>query len=152
MRYLKTYTHYNESVVNYLPDILLEINDEFLWKADCWSVINSQEEKWFLFVERSCAEYNEEEESEEEEVLRPTQSVIDAIMRSIDFMSGEGFINYKITLESFWSLLKKIVDRTHIFSEPARYTTVGSGELINLEDISDLEFYADTFLRIEFWK
>jgi hypothetical protein len=152
MRYLKTYTYYRESVVNYLPDILLEINDEFSWKADCWSVINSQEEKWFIIVERSCEEYNEEEEeSDEFEVLRPTQSVIDGIMRSIDFMSGEGFINYKITLESSWGLLKT-THQTHIFLEPARYTKVGTGELINLEDISHLEFFADSFIRIEFWK
>jgi hypothetical protein len=131
MKYLKTYTLYEkvsrgifESVVNYLSDILLEINDEDLWRAECWP--DSQDGKWVVIIKTI-----DEDEEYELEGQRPPESVIEGIMRSIDFMRGEGFTNYGITFEE---------------DEDDQY------EKINLEDIYDLDVWPNNFIRIEFWK
>ena len=47
MRHLKTYKLF-ESVGVDLTDILLEINDETYWKAECWP--ESQTGKWVVII------------------------------------------------------------------------------------------------------
>ena len=126
MKYIKTYKIF-ESVGQDLPDILLEINDELLWKAECWS--ESQTGKWIIVIKTVS-----EDEEYDLEGQTPTQSVIEAIERAIDFMNGEGFVNYQITFE------------TDEDDRPAMY------EEINLEEVSDLDVWSNNFIRIEFWK
>lgn len=126
MKYIKTYKIF-ESVGQDLPDILLEINDELLWKAECWS--ESQTGKWIIVIKTVS-----EDEEYDLEGQTPTQSVIEAIERAIDFMNGEGFVNYQITFE------------TDEYDRPAMY------EEINLEEVSDLDVWSNNFIRIEFWK
>ena len=131
MRYLKTYKLF-ESVGNDLPDILLEINDETYWKAECWP--DSQDGKWVIVIKTvgiGSDYYVEDDEEYELEGQKPTQSVIETIERAIDFMNGEGFTNYQITFET---------------DEDDQY------EEINLEEVSDLDVWSNNFIRIEFWK
>ena len=123
MKHLKTYKLF-ESVGQDLPDILLEINDELLWKAECWS--ESQTGKWIIVIKTVS-----EDEEYDLEGQTPTQSVIEAIERAIDFMNGEGFVNYQITFEN---------------KDDNQY------EEINLEEVSDLDVWSNNFIRIEFWK
>lgn len=123
MKHLKTYKIF-ESVSGDLPDILLEINDELLWKAECWS--ESQTGKWIIVIKTVS-----EDEEYDLEGQTPTQSVIEAIERAIDFMNGEGFVNYQITFEN---------------KDDNQY------EEINLEEVSDLDVWSNNFIRIEFWK
>ena len=123
MKYIKTYKIF-ESVGQDLPDILLEINDELLWKAECWS--ESQTGKWIIVIKTVS-----EDEEYDLEGQTPTQSVIEAIERAIDFMNGEGFVNYQITFEN---------------KDDNQY------EEINLEEVSDLDVWSNNFIRIEFWK
>ena len=130
MKHLKIYnlfykeTKMFESVVgDNLPDILLEINDERYWKANCWT--DSQNGKWIIIIETVC-----DDEEYELEGQTPTPIVIETIERSIDFMNGEGFINYVITFEA----------------------SEDQYEEINLEDVSDLDVWSYNFIRIEFWK
>ncbi len=130
MKHLKIYnlfykeTKMFESVVgDNLPDILLEINDERYWKANCWA--DSQNGKWIIIIETVC-----DDEEYELEGQTPTPIVIETIERSIDFMNGEGFINYVITFEA----------------------SEDQYEEINLEDVSDLDVWSYNFIRIEFWK
>jgi hypothetical protein len=123
MRHLKTYKLF-ESVGNDLPDILLEINDETYWKAECWP--QSQDGKWVVVIQTV-----DEDEEYELEGLTPPPSVIETIERSIDFMNGEGFTNYQITFDN---------------EDDNQY------EEINLEGVSDLDVWPNNFIRIEFWK
>lgn len=123
MRHLKTYKLF-ESVGNDLPDILLEINDELLWKAECWS--ESQTGRWIIVIKTVS-----EDEEYDLEGQTPTQSVIETIERAIDFMNGEGFTNYQITFDN---------------EDDDQY------EEISLEGVSDLDVWSNNFIRIEFWK
>lgn len=138
MKYLKSYTLYErvlketkifESVGNDLPDILLEINDESLWKAECWFETHrpdSKDGKWIVIIQTV-----DEDEEYELEGQTPLPIVIESIERAIDFMNSEGFTNYGITFE---------------IEEDDQY------EEINLEDVSDLDVWPNNFIRIEFWK
>lgn len=123
MKWLKTYKVF-ESVGADLTDILLEINDETLWKSECWS--ESQTGKWVVIIKTV-----DEDEEYELEGQRPLPIVIESIERSIDFMNGEGFTNYQITFDN---------------EDDNQY------EEINLEEVSDLDVWPNNFIRIEFWK
>ena len=114
MKHLKSYKLF-ESAGNDLQDILLEINDEPLWKAECWA--DSQQGKWVVVIQTV-----DEDEEYELEGQTPSQSVIETIERSIDFMNGEGFTNYQITFET---------------DEDDQY------EEITLEEVSDLDVLAE---------
>lgn len=123
MRHLKTYKLF-ESVGVDLTDILLEINDETYWKAECWP--ESQTGKWVVIIKTV-----DEDEEYELEGQRPLPIVIESIERSIDFMNGEGFTNYQITFDN---------------EDDNQY------EEITLEEVSDLDVWPNNFIRIEFWK
>ena len=129
MRYLKSYKLF-ESVGNDLPDILLEINDESLWKAECWP--DSQAGKWIVVIQTV-----DEDEEYELEGQTPLPIVIESIERAIDFMNGEGFTNYGITFENTDDVYKG--------------GSTGFEE-ITLEEVSDLDVWPNNFIRIEFWK
>jgi hypothetical protein len=131
MKHLKTYKLF-ESVGGYLTDILLEINDENLWKAECWS--ESQTGKWVIVIKTEFSDLDEENWTE---VQTPPPIVIETVERSIDFMNGEGFTNYQITFENTDDIYKG-----------------GSAEFeeINLEEVSDLDVWPNNFIRIEFWR
>ena len=123
MRHLKTYKLF-ESVGVDLTDILLEINDETYWQAECWP--ESQTGKWVVIIKTV-----DEDEEYELEGQRPLPIVIESIERSIDFMNGEGFTNYQITFDN---------------EDDNQY------EEITLEEVSDLDVWPNNFIRIEFWK
>jgi hypothetical protein len=123
MKHLKTYKIF-ESVGVDLTDILLEINDETYWKAECWP--ESQTGKWVVVIKTV-----DEDEEYELEGQTPPPVVIESIERSIDFMNSEGFTNYQITFE---------------MNEDDQI------EEINLEAVSDLDVWSNNFIRIEFWK
>ena len=123
MKHLKSYKLF-ESAGNDLQDILLEINDESLWQAKCWA--DSQEGKWVVVIQTV-----DEDEEYELEGQTPSQSVIETIERSIDFMNNEGFTNYQITFET---------DEDDQIEE------------ISLEEVADLDVWPNNFIRIEFWK
>ncbi len=133
MKHLKTYTLYErvsketkifESVGQDLPDILLEINDETYWQADCWA--DSQDGKWVVVIKTV-----DEDEEYELEGQTPLPIVIETIERAIDFMSSSGFTNHQITFEN---------------EDDNQY------EEITLEGVSDLDVWPNNFIRIEFWK
>ena len=128
MRHLKTYKLF-ESVGVDLTDILLEINDETYWQAECWP--ESQTGKWVVIIKTV-----DEDEEYELEGQRPLPIVIESIERAIDFMNGEGFTNYQITFENTDDIYKG-----------------GSAEFeeINLEDVPGLDVWPNNFIRIEFW-
>jgi hypothetical protein len=123
MKYLKSYKIF-ESAGQDLSDIFLEVNDELLWKAECWP--ESQSGKWVVVIQTV-----DEDEEYELEGQTPPPVVIESIERSIDFMNGEGFTNYQITFE---------------MDEDDQY------EEISLEEVSDLDVWSNNFIRIEFWK
>ena len=123
MKYLKSYKLF-ESVGNDLPDILLEINDESLWKAECWP--DSQTGKWVVVIQTV-----DEDEEYELEGQTPPPIVIECIERSIDFMNSEGFTNCGITFE---------------MEEDDQI------EEIDIDGLSDLDVWPNNFIRIEFWK
>jgi len=131
MKHLKTYKIF-ESVGQDLPDIFLEVNDEPIWKAECWSdsfsipPVNNQIQKWIVVIQT----VDEDEEYElEGQNLPPV--VIESIERAIDFMNGEGFTSYGITFE---------------------LEEDGQIEEIDLDGLSDLDVWPNNFIRIEFWK
>jgi len=128
MKYLKTYNKLNESdsINKVINDILLEINDEDLWKAECWKEYFSGESIWAIIIQTV-----DEDEEFELEGQTPPSSVIETIERVIDFMNGEGFTNYGITFE---------MDEDDQFEE------------ISLEEVSDLDVWPNNFIRIEFTK
>jgi len=123
MKHLKSYKLF-ESAGADLQDILLEINDEPLWKAECWA--DSQQGKWVVIIQTV-----DEDEEYELEGQTPPPVVIEAIERSIDFMNSEGFTNYQITFE---------MDEDDQIEE------------ITPDDLSDLDVWSNNFIRIEFWK
>ena len=123
MKHLKTYKLF-ESVGGDLPDILLEINDEPLWKAECWA--DSQIGKWVVVIQTV-----DEDDEYELEGQTPPPVVIETIERLIDFMNSEGFTNYQITFET---------------DEDDQY------EEISLEEVANLDVWPNNFIRIEFWK
>jgi hypothetical protein len=123
MRHLKTYKLF-ESVGVDLTDILLEINDETYWQAECWP--ESQTGKWVVIIKTV-----DEDEEYELEGQRPLPIVIESIERAIDFMNSEGFANYQITFDN---------------EDDNQY------EEITLEEVSDLDVWPNNFIRIEFWK
>ena len=129
MKHLKTYKIF-ESVGVDLTDILLEINDETYWKAECWP--ESQTGKWVVIIKTV-----DEDEEYELEGQTPLPIVIESIERAIDFMNGEGFTNYQITFENTDDIYKG-----------------GSAEFeeITLDEISDLDVWPNNFIRIEFLK
>jgi len=131
MKHLKIYNLFSketkmfESVVgDNLPDIFLEVNDELLWKAEVWP--DSQRQKWVVVIQTV-----DEDEEYELEGQTPPPVVIESIERAIEFMNGEGFANYGITLE---------MDEDDQIEE------------IGLSDLSDLDVWSNNFIRIEFWK
>ena len=137
MRHLKTYTLYErvsketklfESVGGDLSDIFLEVNDELLWKAECWLAAerNSDAQKWVVVIQTI-----DEDEEYELEGQTPPPIVIESIERAIDFMNVEGFTNYGITFDD---------------EDDNRY------EEISLEEVSDLDVWSNDVIRIEFWK
>ena len=126
MKWLKTYKIF-ESVGGYLTDILLEINDENIWKAECWS--ESQTGKWVIVIKTEFSDLDEENWTEVRQT--PPPIVIETVERSIDFMNGEGFTNYQITFDN---------------EDDNQY------EEINLEEVSDLDVRSNNFIRIEFWR
>ena len=127
MRYLKTYKIF-ESVGGDLSDIFLEVNDELLWKAECWlgAERKGDPQKWVVVIQTV-----DEDEEYELEGQTPPPVVIESIERSIDFMNGEGFTNYQITFDN---------------EDDNQY------EEIDLEGVSDLDVWPNNFIRIEFWK
>ena len=138
MKYIKSYTLYErvseetkifESVGNDLPDILLEINDESLWKAECWFETHrpdSKDGKWIIIIQTV-----DEDEEYELEGQTPLPIVIESIERAIDFMNGEGFTNYGITFE---------MEEDDQIEES------------DIDGLSDLDVWPNNFIRIEFWK
>jgi len=129
MKHLKTYMLF-ESVGEDLSDILLEINDETYWKAECWP--ESQDEKWVVVIQTV-----DDDEEYELEGQTPLPIVIESIERAIDFMNKEGFTHYQITFENDDDIHKG-----------------GSAEFeeITLEDVPGLDVWPNNFIRIEFWK
>jgi len=94
MKYLKRFNEsdqrFFEDVGQDLDDILLEINDDTFWGAECW----------YDYFEWIVVITIEEDEELDEEGQNPPPFVIETIKRSIDFMNSEGFINYKIMFGS----------------------------------------------------
>ena len=130
MKHLKTYSKLFESVIGELQDILLDINDEPIWSATSWSNINN--DKFYVTIET----VDEDEEYElEGQTLPPV--VIECIKRTIDFMNGEGFTNYCITFEEESESYKMDDDIS---------------DIITLDDLSNLDVWPSSYIRIEFWK
>ena len=127
MRYLKTYKIF-ESAGQDLSDIFLEVNDELLWKVECWlgEERGDDPQKWVVVIQTV-----DEDEEYELEGQTPPPMVIECIERSIEFMNGEGFTNYGITFE--------IEEDDQI-------------EEIDVDGLSDLDVWSNNFIRIEFWK
>jgi hypothetical protein len=117
-----------ESVGGDLSDIFLEVNDELLWKAECWlgAERKGNPQKWVVVIQTV-----DEDEEYELEGQTPPPVVIESIERAIDFMNGEGFTNYGIVF---------------IIKCDYRY------EEISLEEVSDLDVWSNDIIRIEFWK
>lgn len=90
MKHLRRFNENLNSIGQDLQDILLEINDESLWKAESW-----YEEKWIVIIRTV-----DEDEEYELEGQTPLPIVIETIERAIDFMSGSGFTNNQITFEN----------------------------------------------------
>ena len=131
MKYLKLYKLFeskDESLIEDLQDILLEINDEPYWEAYCWF----ENSKYIIIIKVK--------EDEELEGLTPPPIVIETIRRSIDFMDVSGFSSYKITFE---------------FEDdaPSGYSNHNDeDEYIEteLEEVSELEVWSNNFIRVEF--
>jgi hypothetical protein len=117
-----------ESVGGDLSDIFLEVNDELLWKVECWlgAERKGNPQKWVVVIQTV-----DEDEEYELEGQTPPPVVIESIERAIDFMNGEGFTNYGITFDD---------------EDDNRY------EEISLEEVSDLDVWSNDIIRIEFWK
>jgi hypothetical protein len=128
MKHLKSYKIF-ESAGQDLSDIFLEVNDELLWKAECWFEnhrSDSKDGKWVVVIQTV-----DEDGEYELEGQTPPPVVIECIERSIEFMNGEGFTNYGITFE--------IEEDDQI-------------EEIDVDGLSDLDVWSNNFIRIEFWK
>jgi len=114
----------SESVGQDLPDIFLEVNDEPIWKAECWP--DSQIQKWIVVIQTV-----DDDEEYELEGQTPPPVVIESIERAVDFMNSEGFIKTQITFEN---------------SEDDQI------EEIDVDGLSELDVWSNNFIRIEFWK
>jgi len=123
MKHLRRFNENLNSIGQDLQDILLEINDESLWKAESW-----YEEKWIVIIRTV-----DEDEEYELEGQTPLPIVIETIERAIDFMSGSGFTNHQITFENTDDVFNQF-------------------SIINLEDLPDLDVWPNNFIRIEFTK
>ena len=123
MKHLRRFNENLNSIGQDLQDILLEINDESLWKAESW-----YEEKWIVIIRTI-----DEDEEYELEGQTPLPIVIESIERAIDFMSGSGFTNHQITFENTDDVFNQF-------------------SIINLEDLPDLDVWPNNFMRIEFTK
>lgn len=123
MKHLRRFNENLNSIGQDLQDILLEINDESLWKAESW-----YEEKWIVIIRTI-----DEDEEYELEGQTPLPIVIETIERAIDFMSGSGFTNHQITFENTDDVFNQF-------------------SIINLEDLPDLDVWPNNFIRIEFTK
>ena len=123
MKHLRRFNENLNSIGQDLQDILLEINDESLWKAESW-----YEEKWIVIIRTV-----DEDEEYELEGQTPLPIVIESIERAIDFMSGSGFTNHQITFENTDDVFNQF-------------------SIINLEDLPDLDVWPNNFIRIEFTK
>jgi hypothetical protein len=135
MKHLKSYKIF-ESAGQDLSDIFLEVNDELLWKVECWFEnhrSDSKDGKWVVVIQT----VDEDEEYElEGQNLPPV--VIESIERAIEFMNGEGFTNYGITFE--------MEEDDQEEPELLQY------KRININALSDLDVWPNNFIRIEFWK
>ena len=127
MKHLRRFNENLNSIGQDLQDILLEINDESLWKAESW-----YEEKWIVIIRTI-----DEDEEYELEGQTPLPIVIETIERAIDFMSGSGFTNHQITFEN---------------TDLNFYDVFNQFSIINLEDLPDLDVWPNNFIRIEFTK
>ena len=127
MKYLKSYKIF-ESAGQDLSDIFLEVNDELLWKVECWlgAERGDDPQKWIVVIQTV-----DEDEEYELEGQTPPPVIIESIERAIEFMNDEGFNNYGITFEN---------------EDDNQY------EEISLEEVSDLDVWPNNFIRIEFWK
>jgi hypothetical protein len=135
MKHLKSYKIF-ESVGQDLSDIFLEVNDELLWKVECWFEnhrSDSKDGKWVVVIQTV-----DEDEEYELEGQTPPPVVIECIERSIEFMNGEGFTNYGITFE--------MEEDDQEEPELLQY------KRININALSDLDVWPNNFIRIEFWK
>ena len=90
MKHLKTYKIF-ESVSGDLTDILLEINDETYWKAECWP--ESQIGKWVVIIKTV-----DEDEEYELEGQRP---LLDTIVTIAKVLQDNG---YKTGMVGKWGL------------------------------------------------
>jgi hypothetical protein len=124
----ESFNENSNSVGQDLEYILLEVNDEPLWKADCWLESKSPSgEKWIVIINTI-----DEDEEYELEGQNPPVLVVESIKRLVDFMNISGFINYEIM-----------------------YGSGGYNDFLNnidLEAVSGLDVWPDEFIRIEFWK
>ena len=84
MKHLKTYKLF-ESVGVDLTDILLEINDETYWKAECWP--ESQTGKWVVIIK--TVDEDEEYESEYERLNDEITTIQEEIQEIEDDPDGE---------------------------------------------------------------
>jgi hypothetical protein len=135
MKHLKSYKIF-ESAGQDLSDIFLEVNDELLWKVECWFEnhrSDSKDGKWVVVIQTV-----DEDEEYELEGQTPPPVVIESIERAIDFMNGEGFTNYGITFE--------MEEDDQEEPELLQY------KRININALSDLDVWPNNFIRIEFWK
>ena len=123
MKHLKPYKLF-ESVELELKDIIQEINDESLWKADAWSEPNG-----YVVVIQTI----DEDYEYELEVQTPPSIVVESIERLIDYISSQGFPDYRITLETAFAF------------EPDQI------EEITLDEVSNLDVWPNNFIRVEFW-
>ena len=123
MKHLRRFNENLNSIGQDLQDILLEINDESLWKAESW-----YEEKWIVIIRTI-----DEDEEYELEGQTPLPIVIETIERVIDFMRGSGITNHQITFENTDDVFNQF-------------------SIINLEDLPDLDVWPNNFIRIEFTK
>ena len=78
----------------------------------------------------NTAPRGDEDEEYELEGLTPSESVLESIQRSIEFMTENGFSNYQITFEN---------EGDNQYEE------------ISLEEVKDLDVWPNNFIRVEFW-
>jgi len=126
MKHLKTYTKLFESLSEDLSDILLEINDETYWQAECWNRYPvTQNGRWVVIIQTV------DDEGEYVRSHKPLPIVIETIERAIEFMMSEGFTNHVIT--------------SH-FDDGDEYDEITLGE------VQYLDVWPNNFIRIVFWK
>jgi len=120
-------------IIQDLQDIYLEVNDDPLWNVRCWSDRKPIRTKWNGHSFVIIIEIVDEDPEYELEGQNPPPIVPECIKRSIDFMKGKGFNNYKITFEEEESDGVHLIDNLHI------------------DSVSKLDVWSNNFIRIEFW-